>query len=131
VGLVSGHAIAGGCMLACACDRRIGLRGPYRMQLNEVAVGIPMPSWASLIAASAIPAPRLYDVLQLSTPLSFEEALALGTLHELAADAAELDAKGEAAVAALATLSAPAFAATKQRLWAAEVERVKGLQARE
>jgi len=131
VAAVSGHAIAGGCMLACACDRRIGLRGPYRMQLNEVAVGIPMPAWASLIATSAIPAPRLYDVLQLAAPLSFEEAHALGTLHDLADSAAELDAKAEAAATALAMLSAPAFATTKQRLWATEIERVKQLRASE
>jgi enoyl-CoA hydratase len=125
VALVSGHAVGGGCMLACACDRRIGLRGDYRLHLNEVAVRIPMPSWAALIASRAIPAPRLYDVLQLAEPLGFEEARALGTLHAIAGDGAQLDALGEQTAKALSLLDPSAFATTRKRLWAQAVERAR------
>jgi len=125
VALVSGHAVAGGCILACACDRRIGLRGPYRMQMNEVLVRMAMPSWAALIVSSAVPVPKLYDVLQLAVPFDFEAASEWGTLHALADSPEQLDSLGQAAAAQLGQLDANAFGATKRVLWAQAIERVK------
>lgn len=116
VALVSGHAVAGGCILACACDRRLGPRGAYRLHMNEVAIGIPVPARAARIVASAVPAPRLHDVLQLAEPLSFEEAHGLGTLHGLADGLDALDEAGGRAAAALAALDAPAFVRTRSVL---------------
>jgi len=44
IAAITGHAIAGGAMLAFACDRRFTLD-----------IGLPLPSWMFLIARSAIP----------------------------------------------------------------------------
>src|SRR2546430_14532855 len=55
VAALSGHAIAGGAMLAFACDLRYAADGPFRLHLNEVAIGLPLPTWAIVIAASAVP----------------------------------------------------------------------------
>ena len=44
----TGHAIAGGAMLTFACDRRFALDGPYRIQMNETIIGIPLPKWMFL-----------------------------------------------------------------------------------
>ena len=41
---VNGHALAGGLILALACDFRIAAAGDFRCGLNEVPAGIPMPS---------------------------------------------------------------------------------------
>ena len=38
ISIVSGHAIAGGCLLALASDFRYGVHGMHRMGLNEMAV---------------------------------------------------------------------------------------------
>src|SRR5262245_19744991 len=43
VALVNGHAIAGGFILALACDYRLGVDGDYRIGLNEVAIGSSFP----------------------------------------------------------------------------------------
>src|SRR5262249_46834320 len=43
VAAVNGHAIAGGLVLALACDRRIGTRNKCRIGLTEARVGIPFP----------------------------------------------------------------------------------------
>jgi len=131
VALVSGHAIAGGCILTCACDRRIGLAGDYRMQMNEVLLRIPVPRWAALIVSSVLTAPALYDVLQLAVPLRFERALSLGVLHALADGPEALDRMGVEVAAELSLLDPAAFGATKQTLWAEEIARAERALERE
>lgn len=40
---VTGHAPAGGTVLAIFCDWRIGAQGPFKIGLSEVQVGLPLP----------------------------------------------------------------------------------------
>ncbi|MEZ4372204.1 MAG: enoyl-CoA hydratase/isomerase family protein [Polyangiaceae bacterium] len=44
VAAINGHAIAGGLILALCCDHRVAAAGPFTYGLNEVPIGIPMPS---------------------------------------------------------------------------------------
>jgi enoyl-CoA hydratase/carnithine racemase len=44
VAALDGHAIAGGCVLACQCDVRIAADANLRIGLNEVQLGIGMPA---------------------------------------------------------------------------------------
>src|SRR5207253_2771778 len=48
VAAVSGHAIAGGAMLASACDLRFMAGGPFRLHPNQVAIGPALPPSAIL-----------------------------------------------------------------------------------
>jgi enoyl-CoA hydratase/carnithine racemase len=80
---VSGHAPAGGAVLALHCDWRVGVRGKFRMGLNEVQVGLPVPR-TILIALTRLVGPR--SAAQLATRgdlLSMEAAAAAGLLDEL------------------------------------------------
>lgn len=43
VAAVNGHAVAGGAILALACDRRVFARGEGRFGLTEVDLGLPLP----------------------------------------------------------------------------------------
>ena len=43
IAMVNGHAIAGGLVIALACDRRIAVDGDYRIGLNEIEVGASFP----------------------------------------------------------------------------------------
>jgi enoyl-CoA hydratase/carnithine racemase len=40
---ITGHSPAGGAVMALFCDTRIMAAGPFRIGLNEVQVGLPMP----------------------------------------------------------------------------------------
>ena len=124
---ITGHAVAGGCVLACACDRRLALDGPYRIQMNEVLVRIALPSWARAICASAFGPPWLDRLALLAEPLSPERCYDLGVVESLSETPEELHQAALAAARACAALDPHAFAVSKQRARAAEAERVKAL----
>lgn len=54
VAAIDGHAPAGGCILALACDRRLMAEGDYVIGLNELEVGIPMPPIAVELARAVV-----------------------------------------------------------------------------
>jgi enoyl-CoA hydratase len=43
VAAIEGHAVAGGLVLALACDHRVAVEGDYRIGLNESAIGAAFP----------------------------------------------------------------------------------------
>ncbi len=50
VAACTGHAIAGGALMLLGSDVRIGADGPFKIGLNEVAIGLTLPGWAHTIA---------------------------------------------------------------------------------
>jgi len=81
---VIGHAIAGGAILALACDRRFLVSGASSFGLNEVRLGIPFPPVALEIARHAAPTAAHVPLLLDGRRFNAEEALALGLVHRLA-----------------------------------------------
>jgi enoyl-CoA hydratase len=49
VAAINGHAVAGGCVLACATDRRVMATGGGRIGVTELLVGVPFPSRQRLL----------------------------------------------------------------------------------
>lgn len=83
IAAVSGHAPAGGAVLALHCDYRIGVTGRFRIGLNEVQVGLPVPGTILVALAEAV-GPRLArSMATRGQLLSMDEALAAGLLDEL------------------------------------------------
>jgi enoyl-CoA hydratase/carnithine racemase len=54
VAAISGHAIAGGCILTLCCDFRIIAEGRKLMGLNEAKLGVPVPYPADCILQETI-----------------------------------------------------------------------------
>lgn len=92
VAAIAGHAPAGGCVLALACDHRIMADGAYRIGLNEVAVGIPMPRWLAQWALSILGRRHAERMLQLAALVEPAEALYVGMIDAIATPEALLDA---------------------------------------
>lgn len=49
IAAISGHAVAGGCILALCCDYRYIAEGNRKMGLNEIKLGVPIPFPADCI----------------------------------------------------------------------------------
>jgi enoyl-CoA hydratase len=83
VAAVSGHAVAGGCILALTADYRVLRRGA-QIGLNEVKIGLPLPwSVALLVQATAAPT-ALSRIALLGRNFESEEAVAVGLADEIA-----------------------------------------------
>jgi enoyl-CoA hydratase len=112
----TGHAIAGGAILAFACDRRLALDGPYRMQMNEVAIGIPLPSWMLLIAGSAIPPRWRTELLLHARACTPREARERSIIDEVVDAGGDVVARTREAAAPLLALNRAAYATSKLRM---------------
>ena len=114
VAAVSGHAIAGGAMLMFACDLRHAADGPFRIHLNEVAIGLALPTWAIALAQAAVP-PRWHTEAILHARLySPAEALTREIVDRVAPPERLLEV-ARAAAAPLRTLDPKAYATAKAR----------------
>src|SRR5258706_9919551 len=54
VAACTGHALPGGALVLFTADVRIGATGPYKIGLNEVAIGLPTPVLAMELARDRI-----------------------------------------------------------------------------
>ena len=94
VAAASGHAVAGGALLAFACDRRFLTDGPFRVQMNETAIGLPLPTWALAICQAAIP-PRWHtEALLHARAYTPAEALERGMVDDVVAPTRSSGARG-------------------------------------
>ena len=83
VAAVSGHAVAGGCILALTADWRVLARGA-QIGLNEVRIGVPLPWSVSVMLRAALPPTSLARVALLGRNFSDAEALEVGLADGLA-----------------------------------------------
>lgn len=115
VAAVNGHAVAGGAILATACDVRIGATGAYRIGVSEVQLGVIFPAVAFEVLRAAIPPERTAEVLLRGRLTGPEDALANGFLHELA-EPESLAVRAAERAEELGALPREAYAHTKREL---------------
>ena len=121
---VNGHAIAGGGILALACDRR-ALAAEATFGLTEAPLGIVFPPAAFEISRSAAP-PAIHGPLLLQgLRFSASDALAHGLVHELAPDGPRSVERAIAWANAAAQVPASSWQPLKAELRAATVERIE------
>jgi enoyl-CoA hydratase/carnithine racemase len=82
---ITGHSPAGGAVLAIFCDHRVAADGKFKLGLNEVRVGLPVPR-VILGALTRLVGQRQAERLAvLGLLVSPQEALAAGLVDQLAA----------------------------------------------
>jgi enoyl-CoA hydratase len=114
VAAINGHAIAGGCVLALMCDARVAVDGPAQLGLNEVQLGIGLPSLVIEPLRARLPAASMLPVAYEGRLFPVSEALKVGLVDAVVA-AGELETACLAKARAMA--KAPlAFMQIKQAL---------------
>jgi enoyl-CoA hydratase len=124
VAAINGHAIAGGCVLACCADRRIMTRGGGRMGITELLVGVPFPALAFEIVRFAVPGRYLPEFTYTGATYDVDASLARGWVDELV-EANSLTERARAAAQEMARLSPKAFTQAKKQLRQEVSERVE------
>jgi enoyl-CoA hydratase/carnithine racemase len=120
----TGHAIAMGSFLLCAADHRVGAAGDFKIQANEVALGITMP-YAALALMRHRLTPAAFDrAVGLSAIFSPTAAMSVGWLDEVVETDAVVPAAQSVAVS-LVGLDAAAHAASKRRARAAVLAEIR------
>ena len=83
VAAIGGHSPAGGCVLALCCDYRIMARGPFRIGLNEVQVGLVAPDAIQHLMRRVVGPYRAERLLVSGALLESEMAHAIGLVDEV------------------------------------------------
>jgi enoyl-CoA hydratase len=129
VAAATGHAIAGGTILAMACDHAVAADGRFGWGLTETTIGLSLPRWTIALARGNVRADRLDDLLLPGTTVPPAEAVAVGFADVVAAPGDVLEV-ARARARELAALPRPAYAETKRRLRGPAAEAVlPGIEA--
>ena len=123
----TGHSVAAGALLLLTGDHRIGVSGVYKIGLNEVAIGLPLPVYGLELARDRLD-PRALGAATLGAEIYDPDgAVAAGYLDQ-AVDADGLVDAAQDVAARMSELDPGAFAATKLRLRLGTIARIRGAE---
>jgi enoyl-CoA hydratase len=123
VAAVNGHAIAGGCVLAAACDIRLMSGGT--IGLSELRVGVPFPG-VPLEVMRHVLGPATSRLVLGAELLSPGEALAAGLVHRVTEPEALMD-QALAEAGRLGRIPPDVYAFTKRQLQGPARERIDAI----
>jgi len=115
VAACTGHAIAGGALMLLCADTRVGVQGPFKIGLNETAIGMTLPILGQELARDRLDPRALTAAVIQATLYSPDEAAEVGYLDSVAEPDALL-ATALAEAARLGAIPGAAYAGTKQGL---------------
>ena len=112
VAAIDGHAIAGGFILASACDRRVLAEGPAKLGVTELKVGVAFPP-AALELVRAVAGRWTAEMVYDGRLYDGRQALAMGLVGEVVA-AEDLVDRAVGLAGELGRIPAQAFSITKR-----------------
>lgn len=113
---LNGHALAGGCILAAACDARVAVGDRGLVGVTELLVGVPFPTAAVEILRHAVGDPAATSAIYSGRRFTMTEAHDLGLVTDLVPDDAALMATATRLATTLGQLERPAFTLAKMQL---------------
>jgi enoyl-CoA hydratase/carnithine racemase len=128
VAAITGHAVAGGCMLATTADCRVMATGRARISLNEVTFGASLFAGSIEVLTHLVGQRRAEAVALAGAMYSAEDAQAIGLVDEAIPPQAVVPRAVEIATDR-ASRDAVAYAAIKQLLRGPVAERINFCEA--
>lgn len=122
VAAATGHALAGGTLLAMACDHAVAAEQGW-WGLIETQVGLALPVFALTLARHRVRNDRYEDLLLPGARVDASTAVEVGFADEVL-PAEQVVSRAQAHAAGLADLPPRAYAATKRRLRQAAADAV-------
>jgi enoyl-CoA hydratase len=113
---VGGHAVAGGCLVALACDLRVMASGRPRLGLAELNLGIPVPAGAMWMMQARLSGPAVDGLVLRSEGCAADRARELGLVQRAVASE-RLISTAERELRKLGAKSRSAYAASKAFLY--------------
>ncbi len=110
----TGHAYPMGAFLMLSADVRFGLAGPWKIGMNETAIGLTVPKFAIEVARHRL-TPAGFARITTAPMFAPDEAMRLGYLDRVV-EAGPLDDAVQEEATCLRALDMPSFAATKARI---------------
>jgi len=83
IAAITGHAIAGGCILALCCDYRFIAEGRKLMGLNEVKLGVPVPYPGDCVLRHLVGTRNAREIMGRGELYHPEESLQLGMVDQV------------------------------------------------
>jgi enoyl-CoA hydratase len=123
VAAVNGHAVAGGCILVCACDHRVMSMGHGRIGVTELLVGVPFPVTALEILRFAVGTPRLKELTYFGRTYPATEAVGLGLVDEAVEGSSVLE-RAVAVAGELAALPSEPLRHTRRQVRGPTLDRI-------
>ena len=120
----NGHSLAMGVFLMLSADYVIGSRGDFKIAANEVAIGMTMPRVAAATLHHRLNPAAFQRAVTLSRYFDAESALDAGFFDELV-DPVDLITRAEACANKFKELDSPAHAASKRRIRAALIRKIR------
>jgi len=120
----NGHALAMGVFLMLSADYVIGSRGDFKIAANEVAIGLTMPRVAAAMLRHRLNPAVFQRAVTLSEYFDVESAASAGFFDELV-DPTDLIIRAEARAAELRELDERAHSASKRRIRAALIRKIR------
>jgi len=115
VAALNGHTIAGGCMLALACDYRVMVSGKAKISLNEIGFGSSVFSGSVEMLRFWVGGANATAILFSGAMYTAEEAKTLGLVQEVVTEGELMD-KADKVASDFASKHPPAFASIKSLL---------------
>jgi enoyl-CoA hydratase len=121
VAACTGHALAGGALVLLTADVRIAAQGAFRIGLNEVSIGLPVPMLAMELARDRIATTELGRATLRANIYTPDDAAKAGFVDEVV-EAASLEARALEEAKKLGSLPRISYHETKKRLRGRTIE---------
>jgi Delta3-Delta2-enoyl-CoA isomerase len=97
IAALNGHTVAGGCMLASACDYRVMVSGKSKISLNEINFGSSLFPGSAVMLNYCVGARNAEIIAYTGAMFSAEEAKKMGLVDEVVGEDIIMDAAMKAA----------------------------------